>query len=51
MPAKKKVKKIFVLDTSIPLYNSGAVKNVEKHHIALEKGERSELANLASKFL
>lgn len=35
MPAKKKVKKIFVLDTSVLLYDSDAVKNFEKHDIAI----------------
>ncbi|NBC27410.1 MAG: ribonuclease [Bacteroidetes bacterium] len=35
MPAKKKTKKIFVLDTSVLLYDSDAVKNFEKHDIAI----------------
>lgn len=35
MPAKKKVKKIFVLDTSVLLYDSDAVKKFEKHDIAI----------------
>lgn len=35
MPAKKKTKKIFVLDTSVLLYDSNAVKNFEKHDIAI----------------
>jgi PhoH-like ATPase len=35
MPTQKKVKKIFVLDTSVLLYDSDAVKNFEKHDIAI----------------
>ena len=35
MPKQKKVKKIFVLDTSVLLYDSDAVKNFEKHDIAI----------------
>ncbi len=35
MPRQKKVKKIFVLDTSVLLYDSDAVKNFEKHDIAI----------------
>lgn len=35
MPRKKKTKKIFVLDTSVLLYDSDAVKNFEKHDIAI----------------
>lgn len=35
MPAKKKAKKIFVLDTSVLLYDADAVKNFEKHDIAI----------------
>jgi len=35
MPGKKKAKKIFVLDTSVLLYDSDAVKNFEKHDIAI----------------
>ncbi len=35
MPRKKKVQKIFVLDTSVLLYDSDAVKNFEKHDIAI----------------
>ena len=35
MPRKKKAKKIFVLDTSVLLYDSDAVKNFEKHDIAI----------------
>jgi PhoH-like ATPase len=35
MPTKKKTKKIFVLDTSVLLYDSDAVKNFEKHDIAI----------------
>ncbi|TVR18198.1 MAG: ribonuclease, partial [Balneolaceae bacterium] len=35
MPGQKKVKKIFVLDTSVLLYDSDAVKNFEKHDIAI----------------
>lgn len=35
MPAKRKAKKIFVLDTSVLLYDSDAVKNFEKHDIAI----------------
>lgn len=35
MPRKKKAKKIFVLDTSVLLYDSEAVKNFEKHDIAI----------------
>lgn len=35
MPASKKAKKIFVLDTSVLLYDSTAVKNFEKHDIAI----------------
>lgn len=35
MPRQKKVKKIFVLDTSVLLYDSDAVKNFEKHNIAI----------------
>ena len=35
MPSKKKAKKIFVLDTSVLLYDSEAVKNFQKHDIAI----------------
>lgn len=35
MPKTKKAKKIFVLDTSVLLYDSSAVKNFEKHDIAI----------------
>ena len=35
MPRQKKTKKIFVLDTSVLLYDSDAVKNFEKHDIAI----------------
>jgi len=35
MPRKKKVKKIFVLDTSVLLYDYDAVKNFEQHDIAI----------------
>ena len=35
MPRPKKAKKIFVLDTSVLLYDSDAVKNFEKHDIAI----------------
>jgi PhoH-like ATPase len=35
MPRTKKAKKIFVLDTSVLLYDSDAVKNFEKHDIAI----------------
>jgi len=35
MPKQKKVKKIFVLDTSVLLYDSDAVKNFEKHDVAI----------------
>ncbi len=35
MSGQKKVKKIFVLDTSVLLYDSDAVKNFEKHDIAI----------------
>ncbi len=35
MPGQKKVKKIFVLDTSVLLYDSDAVKNFDKHDIAI----------------
>ena len=35
MPAQRKAKKIFVLDTSVLLYDSEAVKNFEKHDIAI----------------
>ena len=35
MPKTKKAKKIFVLDTSVLLYDSNAVKNFEKHDIAI----------------
>ena len=35
MPRAKKAKKIFVLDTSVLLYDSDAVKNFEKHDIAI----------------
>ncbi|TVQ04726.1 MAG: PhoH family protein [Balneolaceae bacterium] len=35
MPRQKKVKKVFVLDTSVLLYDSDAVKNFEKHDIAI----------------
>lgn len=35
MPKQKKVKKVFVLDTSVLLYDSDAVKNFEKHDIAI----------------
>ena len=35
MPRNKKPKKIFVLDTSVLLYDSDAVKNFEKHDIAI----------------
>jgi len=35
MPGKKKVKKIFVLDTSVLLYDYDAVKNFEQHDIAI----------------
>ncbi len=35
MPSKKKSKKIFVLDTSVLLYDSDAIKNFEKHDIAI----------------
>lgn len=35
MPRQKKTKKIFVLDTSVLLYDSEAVKNFEKHDIAI----------------
>lgn len=35
MPSKKKAKKIFVLDTSVLLYDSDAVKNFQKHDIAI----------------
>ena len=35
MPRQKKAKKIFVLDTSVLLYDSEAVKNFEKHDIAI----------------
>ncbi|PWN05333.1 PhoH family protein [Rhodohalobacter mucosus] len=35
MPSKKKTKKIFVLDTSVLLYDSDAVKNFQKHDIAI----------------
>lgn len=35
MPHPKKAKKIFVLDTSVLLYDSEAVKNFEKHDIAI----------------
>lgn len=35
MPKTKKAKKIFVLDTSVLLYDSSAVKNFEKHDVAI----------------
>lgn len=35
MPRQKKPKKIFVLDTSVLLYDSDAVKNFEQHDIAI----------------
>ena len=35
MPKSKKVNKIFVLDTSVLLYDSSAVKNFEKHDVAI----------------
>ncbi|MEX0647431.1 MAG: PhoH family protein [Balneolaceae bacterium] len=35
MPRQKKAKKIFVLDTSVLLYDSDAVKNFEKHDVAI----------------
>lgn len=35
MPSKKKTKKIFVLDTSVLLYDSDAVKNFQKNDIAI----------------
>ncbi len=35
MSGQKKVKKIFVLDTSVLLYDSDAVKNFENHNIAI----------------
>jgi len=35
MPKTKKVNKIFVLDTSVLLYDSNAVKNFEKHDVAI----------------
>lgn len=35
MPRQKKTKKIFVLDTSVLLYDSDAVRNFEKHDIAI----------------
>ncbi|REL24838.1 PhoH family protein [Rhodohalobacter sp. SW132] len=35
MPKTKKAKKIFVLDTSVLLYDSNAVKNFEKHDVAI----------------
>ncbi len=35
MPKTKKANKIFVLDTSVLLYDSNAVKNFEKHDIAI----------------
>src|SRR6056297_3988607 len=35
MPRAKKAKKIFVLDTSVLLYDSDAVRNFEKHDIAI----------------
>jgi len=35
MPKQKKVNKIFVLDTSVLLYDSDAVKNFEKNDIAI----------------
>ena len=35
MPKTKKANKIFVLDTSVLLYDSSAVKNFEKHDVAI----------------
>ena len=35
MPKTKKANKIFVLDTSVLLYDSNAVKNFEKHDVAI----------------
>jgi PhoH-like ATPase len=35
MPKTKKATKIFVLDTSVLLYDSNAVKNFEKHDVAI----------------
>lgn len=35
MPRQKKVKKIFVLDTSVLLYDSDAFKNFDKHDVAI----------------
>lgn len=35
MPKPKKVNKIFVLDTSVLLYDSNTVKNFEKHDVAI----------------
>lgn len=35
MPRKAKVKKIFVLDTSVILYDAGAIYNFEEHDVAI----------------
>jgi PhoH-like ATPase len=45
MPAKKKVKKIFVLDTSVILYDHNAINNFEENDIAIPITVLEELDN------
>ena len=45
MPSKKKEKKIFVLDTSVILYDHNAIRNFEQHDVAIPITVLEELDN------